>query len=123
MTSPLRAIIFVAIIKNMLDEKFIQKQRQLIEKSIERLSKQVSSGKKYADIGSSTDDSALEFEAFEEKLALNKTAEQDINLLKAALERIDKGKYGLCLKCGQPIEIGRLKTYPEAEFCVTHAKK
>lgn len=106
----------------MIDKKFIDSQKRVIEKSIERLEQQVSYGKKYANIGSSTDDSALEFEAFEEKLALNKSAETDIKLLKAALKRIEDGKYGLCVKCKETIEVGRLKTYPEAEFCVTHAK-
>ncbi len=39
---------------------------------------------------------------------------QDINL---ALEKIKKGKYGKCEKCGKKISEERLKIYPEARTC------
>jgi DnaK suppressor protein len=39
---------------------------------------------------------------------------RDINL---ALEKIKKGKYGTCEKCGKKIDIKRLKISPEARFC------
>jgi RNA polymerase-binding transcription factor DksA len=34
-----------------------------------------------------------------------------------ALERIAKARYGVCLACRQPIDLGRLQAAPEAEFC------
>jgi len=40
---------------------------------------------------------------------------RDINL---ALEKIAKGKYGRCEKCGQEIEEKRLEIYPAARFCM-----
>jgi len=107
----------------MIDKKFIASQKVVIERAIDRLSKQIAQSKAYANIGSSNEDNALEFEAFEEKLALNKTTEKELVELKEALKRIEDGKYGFCAKCGEQIEAGRLKTYPEAEFCATHAKK
>jgi RNA polymerase-binding transcription factor DksA len=36
-----------------------------------------------------------------------------------ALERIDKGSYGLCLQCGQPIAARRLAALPWVAFCTT----
>lgn len=39
---------------------------------------------------------------------------KDINL---ALEKIKKGKYGICEKCKKTIEIKRLKVFPEAKTC------
>jgi RNA polymerase-binding transcription factor DksA len=39
---------------------------------------------------------------------------RDINL---ALEKIKKGNYGICEKCGKEIEIDRLEAIPEARFC------
>lgn len=107
----------------MIDKKFIASQKAIIVRAIDRLSKQIDQSKAYANIGSSNEDSALEFEVFEEKLALNKTREKELTELKRALERIKDGKYGFCTRCGEQIEAGRLKTYPEAEFCATHAKK
>jgi len=34
-----------------------------------------------------------------------------------ALEKIKKGKYGICEKCGKEIEEKRLEVYPEARLC------
>ncbi len=39
----------------------------------------------------------------------------DVNL---ALEKIAKGKYGKCDKCGQEIEKERLEVHPAARFCM-----
>ncbi len=35
-----------------------------------------------------------------------------------ALERIELGKYGQCIKCGHEINHERLLAYPYAEFCM-----
>ena len=105
----------------MIDEKFTNKQKKIIEADIKRLEEEIKSYKKYANIGSTNEDSALEFEAFEEKLALSKAAEKDLKELKKALQRTEEGKYGICQKCGEPIEPGRLKMCPAATLCATHA--
>ncbi len=107
----------------MLDEKFIKKQRTIIERSISRLEKEISENKKFEDIGNSPDDTTQEYEAFEEKQALIRAAQKDLSELKLALKRIQEGKYGLCEKDGKPIERGRLEAYPAARLCVTHAIK
>ena len=107
----------------MIENEFIQNQKKVIESDIKRLDKEVASNSKFEDIGSNNEDSALEYESFEEKLALNKTAEKDLGELKAALKQIENGTYGICKKCGQEIERGRLKAYPAATYCVTHAQK
>jgi DnaK suppressor protein len=36
----------------------------------------------------------------------------------AALAAIDKGSYGICRECGEPIGIARLEAVPEAPFCM-----
>jgi RNA polymerase-binding transcription factor DksA len=40
---------------------------------------------------------------------------RDINL---ALEKMEKGKYGVCEKCKKAIEIERLKANPAAKYCL-----
>jgi RNA polymerase-binding transcription factor DksA len=37
--------------------------------------------------------------------------------LRDALDRIDQGKFGVCLSCGGPIEIHLLKSSPGVQFC------
>ena len=41
--------------------------------------------------------------------------------LRAALERIDAGTYGVCEVCGRPIPEARLEVRPDATRCVLHA--
>jgi len=106
----------------MITKDFIKIQRKLIEKKIELLQKEISQNKKYEDLGSTDEDKAKEFENFEERTALSRSEKKEIKNLKNALGRIDKGTYGKCKVDGEPIEIGRLKIYPEAEYCATHAK-
>ena len=39
--------------------------------------------------------------------------------IKAALDRIDDGMYGVCLRCEEPISEKRLKAIPWAPHCVS----
>ena len=40
------------------------------------------------------------------------------DLTKAALMAFERGEYGFCRKCEEPIGYGRLKAKPETPFCV-----
>ncbi len=43
--------------------------------------------------------------------------------LKEALKRVDEDEdFGLCVECGDPIPIARLKAMPETELCVECAE-
>jgi len=42
--------------------------------------------------------------------------------IEEALERIDRGTYGLCLATGKPISKARLKAMPWAKYCMEHAR-
>lgn len=44
---------------------------------------------------------------------------QEIRAIEAALLRIARGEYGICLDCGQPIPIARLEANPTAERCIS----
>lgn len=60
------------------------------------------------------------FERAQLDATIASTAEQVVRL-RAALERIDAGTYGVCEVCGQPIPEGRLEVRPDATRCVLHA--
>ncbi len=49
--------------------------------------------------------------------ALDKQVLAEIADLRAALERIDAGSFGLCLRCGEPIDEARLKAIPVTRQC------
>ena len=68
------------------------------------------------------DDEADEVQEYENKLSLEYNMELKLKDVNNALEKIGSGKYGLCEKCGNPIDEERLKAVPEAKFCMKHNK-
>lgn len=53
--------------------------------------------------------------------ALNQ-ANQKLNALKGALNRINEADFGLCSKCHGTIPLGRILLVPQSRFCVNCAK-
>ena len=50
--------------------------------------------------------------------ALVEHHEHDIRAVRAAIERIHAGQFGLCSRCGNAIGLARLDAWPTAERCV-----
>jgi DnaK suppressor protein len=51
-------------------------------------------------------------------LALRDRSIQQLELVDAALARLDDGTFGTCLRCGQPIAPARLEALPWAAHCI-----
>lgn len=64
-----------------------------------------------ADVASST------FER-EKGLALESSVQQMLAQVEEALARIDEGTYGICQRCGDPIDVARLRVLPFATLCI-----
>lgn len=62
------------------------------------------------------------FEELENVAAIEESFEEDVDLIAEALERIKKGKYGVCEICGKEIEEKRLEASPTAKYCIEHTK-
>jgi len=70
----------------------------------------------------SADDNEMadKFEALEDNAGIADKLEKQLTEVKAALERIDKGIYGVCETCGKSIEVGRLEANPSARISIKH---
>ncbi len=55
----------------------------------------------------------------EKNVALLSQLEKKLEGVHAALRSIDKGKYGICERCGKEIPPERLEIRPDATLCVT----
>lgn len=42
---------------------------------------------------------------------------QEIRMIESALDRIEKGTYGICASCGEAISDARLDAVPHAQLC------
>ncbi|MDP1538662.1 MAG: TraR/DksA C4-type zinc finger protein, partial [bacterium] len=60
---------------------------------------------------------ADEVEEYSTLLSIEHSLELRLKNINSALEKIKKGKYGICEKCGKEIPIERLKAFPEARTC------
>jgi RNA polymerase-binding protein DksA len=69
-----------------------------------------------ADLG--TDNFEQEF-----TLSLLENEEKSLDEINAALQRIDKGTFGVCEECQKPIPKERLRALPHTRYCVECARK
>ena len=110
-----------------LKEK-LEKEKSLIEKELKGFAKKDEKLKGDWDTkfpkwdgeagSSSSETMADEVEEYESLLPVEHILELKLRDINLALEKIGKGKYGICEKCGKEIEAERLKTIPEARLCL-----
>lgn len=65
-------------------------------------------------------DIADNIESYESNTAILKQLETQYANVKRALEKIEKGTYGICEVSGKPIEKARLEANPSARTCLAH---
>src|SRR5580765_8425515 len=57
------------------------------------------------------------------QLKLKQTDAKILQAIEEALERIQKGTYGVCRDCGEPIAPARLRAIPWTRVCITCKEK
>jgi len=102
-----------------------------LEKEVKKLQKQIEDLKKndpFADPEHATDNAAVDtdvreqvgHDTIEAEIKALQRKLSDINL---ALQKMKKGKYGMCERCGLAIPVARLKLLPEARYDVDCEQK
>ncbi len=94
--------------KDLLTRKFE------IEKELARLSQEKVSDDQLQD----PTDQAMASTMEEINISLQNNERSEYQMILKALEMIDKGTYGICTECGQPIAEKRLKMIPNATRCL-----
>ena len=113
-----------------MDEKFLKEIEQKLKKEKEVLEEELKSfAKKNKEIkddwktrfpkfdGEERDTETDEVEEYENLLPIEYSLEVRLRNVNRALEKIKKGIYGKCEKCGKFISQERLKICPEARTC------
>jgi DnaK suppressor protein len=115
-----------------MDSKTIAKFKKILEKDKASIEKQLKSFAKkdlklkgdydtrYPDLGThqSVDEMAQEVSMYESSLPVEHTLELKLRDIDAALDKVVKGSYGICENCKEEIPAERLKTKPEAKYCI-----
>lgn len=76
----------------------------------------------FPDYGNSEEDNALEVADYEANLSIETDLQKSLRDVDSALQRVEKGEYGVCKYCGKPIEEKRLLARPTSSACITCKK-
>ena len=98
-----------------LQEQLTTIEEQSFAASQSELSGEVSFDEENADAGSFT------FER-ERDLSIENNVRDLMRKIERALARMDEGTYGICSRCGKPIEKARLKVLPYVDLCIKDAQ-
>lgn len=55
--------------------------------------------------------------------AIEFSAREELSQIGRALQRLEQGEYGICVRCGAEIDPGRLEAVPHAELCPACARR
>ena len=116
-----------------MNAKFIEERKAALEARVAELRKELATSAdqvaendydaKFVDLGDKDDENAAEVAMFEKNLSMEKTLEVSLYNASKALKKIEKGNYGICEKCGGPINPERLKAFPSATSCMKCKEK
>jgi RNA polymerase-binding protein DksA len=95
------------------ERKELEKERQQTIYELERLREYIRDQAE-----SSSDEPSLAVYEREKNLALVRRLESRLTAIEDALRAAKKGRYGICERCGRPIDPERLKALPETTLCV-----
>lgn len=122
----------ISYMKRNLPAEFIHKLKGLLiqkDKRLEKQQKLLDLEDPYMQPGRADDNANDIDEAhLEDNLKVVSEANKDVvekmsKSVKKALKKIDRGDYGVCERCGSPIDSARLEAYPEATLCSDCARK
>ncbi len=100
--------------RTQLEQARVRLIRQLAELGSEEtgdLRSDMVFGDGFADAGAATAERT-------EVLGLVETLKGQLSGVERALQRIEQGKYGICVNCGKEIAAARMEARPESVYCV-----
>ena len=96
-----------------VERKRLEKERGQTQTELERLREYLRTEPE-----PTGDEVDLEVYEREKNLALVRRLEQKLVEINTALHNAKKGTYGICERCGKPIDPARLAALPETTLCV-----
>jgi RNA polymerase-binding protein DksA len=97
--------------RSELERQFDELEESALGASQSELSGEAAFDEEYADSGTFT------FER-ERDLSLAENLRDLMEQIDHALQRIEAGTFGICERCGKPIEKARMKALPYARLCI-----
>ena len=104
----------------MSQEEFVNREKQELLHEREEVLEQLAHLREYmlAEVDVEPDEGDAEIVEREKNAVLIGVLERKLKDVDAALRSIEKGKYGICERCGEEIEVERIEIKPDATLCV-----
>jgi RNA polymerase-binding transcription factor DksA len=93
----------------------LKKEREHTLSELERLRAELRAELEHEDI----DDVASELVERDKTQALIVSLENKLENINHAIKQAEAGSYGICERCGNPIEPERLEIFPETTLCIS----
>jgi len=105
---------------NLLRSRLEQEQKHLKEEleQLKASTRPANERREGSPFGKREEEATESFE-LEKRLALEKRLRDQMAEIEHALHKFDRGTYGLCDNCGQPIDPARLEALPQASLCLS----
>lgn len=103
-----------------MKQEELKKYQEILESERVRLGKEIAEYEAPVDFGTDIDGADEEADEAEEvgnRIAIAIDLKKQLEEVDRALERIQDGSYGRCVKCGQEISPKVLDIAPESELC------
>lgn len=109
-----------------MEKQELEKFKNKLEEEKKDMEREINHLKVVPDFGDDIDsgeEEADESAAYGDQLALSETFKQRLADINLALDKIAKGKYGICEKCGEEISVKVLEVDPESKLCQADKQK
>ncbi len=102
-----------------MDLKILTQFKNILLRLKKEIERKIKGFQKNPDFGNDVDpdEETEESEAISTQLAIAQDYKERLTNIESALNRIKKGKYGICEKCGKEISLDVLKAAPESRLC------
>ena len=104
----------------MTNAEFIEKERARLLNDMEQVNAELKNLRDLmqSEVDIEPDEGDAEVFEREKNAALIAVLERRLKDIETALKLIEKGEYGICTRCGKPIEPERLEIKPDATLCI-----
>ena len=114
----------MASLNNKLIHQRLQKERQRLSEQLEHIrANRSSEDRREGSPFGKREEEATETADLENMVAQEQRLLEELTDIDTALKKFDAGTFGICEKCGKPIELARLEAMPTARFCMNDAPK
>lgn len=99
--------------RTKMQVKKLQEEREQVHLELDRLREALK-----IEVDPDADEGDPDLVEREKVMALVQSLERKLESIEYALRQAQEGTYGICERCGEPIDPARLEVVPEATLCV-----